>query len=176
MGWLSEEIARASRSMRCFNSGEEERWEARTLMATVRSRRMSRARYTSPMPPAPSGDWISYGPSFIPEVRAMGGRHYMPPLKEARSVGSDRIVGGTGGPLKPDFGLSGGVQFPPTLSSRPGKIIAKAMICGVEGPAVATSTGHEGAEDRVVLMMRQGKNQGQEDSVHQPPDSNQNQA
>ena len=32
---------------------------------------MYRARYTSPMPPAPSDDWISYGPSFFPGARAM---------------------------------------------------------------------------------------------------------
>jgi hypothetical protein len=25
-----------------------------------------RAQYTSPIPPAPSGDWISYGPSLVP--------------------------------------------------------------------------------------------------------------
>lgn len=31
----------------------------RTLIATSRSNRVSRARYTSPMPPAPSGDTIS---------------------------------------------------------------------------------------------------------------------
>ena len=37
-------------------------------MATVRSNRVSRARYTSPIPPAPSGPTISYGPSFDPEV------------------------------------------------------------------------------------------------------------
>jgi serine/threonine protein kinase len=47
------------RMWRCFSSGEEERCEARTFTATVRSNRVSLARYTSPMPPAPSGDWIS---------------------------------------------------------------------------------------------------------------------
>lgn len=35
-------------------------------MATVRSSRVSRARYTSPMPPVPAGAMISYGPSFVP--------------------------------------------------------------------------------------------------------------
>jgi len=30
-----------------------------SLIATSRPSRVSRARYTSPMPPAPSGDWIS---------------------------------------------------------------------------------------------------------------------
>src|ERR1700682_3782026 len=32
---------------------------------------MSRARYTSPIPPAPSDARISYGPSLVPEVRAI---------------------------------------------------------------------------------------------------------
>ena len=32
----------------------------------LRPGRVSRARYTSPMPPAPSGSWISYGPGRVP--------------------------------------------------------------------------------------------------------------
>jgi hypothetical protein len=36
------------------------------LPATSRSSRESWARYTSPMPPAPMGARISYGPSFVP--------------------------------------------------------------------------------------------------------------
>jgi hypothetical protein len=40
------------------------------------------------------------------------------------------------------LGMFGGsAQLSPTLSSRPEQIIAKAMICGAEGPAVVTSTG-----------------------------------
>jgi len=48
------------------------------------------------------------------------------------------------GPLKPGFGLSGDVQIFSILSSRPKQIIARAVIFGVEGPAVVTSTGAEG--------------------------------
>ena len=44
----------------------------RTLMATVRSSRVSRALYTSPMPPAPSGPETSYGPRRVPGGRAIG--------------------------------------------------------------------------------------------------------
>jgi hypothetical protein len=40
------------------------RWLGRILTATVRSRRVSFARYTSPIPPEPSCDRISYGPEF----------------------------------------------------------------------------------------------------------------
>ena len=32
---------------------------------------VSRARYTSPMPPAPTSDWISYGPNFVPGISAI---------------------------------------------------------------------------------------------------------
>ncbi len=40
-----------------------------TLIATVRSSRVSRARYTSPIPPAPSAPTISYGPRRVPGER-----------------------------------------------------------------------------------------------------------
>src|SRR5262245_25776415 len=40
-------------------------------MATVRSSLVSLARYTSPIPPAPSCETISYGPSFVPAVIAI---------------------------------------------------------------------------------------------------------
>src|SRR5215471_3837758 len=56
----------ASRSKRCFRSGSSDRCDGSTLIATVRSSRASRARYTSPMPPAPSGAIIWYGPSRVP--------------------------------------------------------------------------------------------------------------
>src|SRR5215475_8943789 len=56
----------ASRSNRVFRFGDAIRAEFSTLIATVRSKRVSRARYTSPMPPAPSGAMISYGPSRVP--------------------------------------------------------------------------------------------------------------
>src|SRR5215831_13962924 len=76
LGWFSEEIARASRSKRCFASGLSERCAGRTLIATVRSRRVSHPRYTSPIPPAPTGETTSYGPSFVPGMRVMRARHY----------------------------------------------------------------------------------------------------
>src|SRR5262249_47074989 len=40
-------------------------------MATSRPRRGSRARYTSPMPPAPRGPFTSYAPSLVPLGSAM---------------------------------------------------------------------------------------------------------
>src|SRR5882724_2985542 len=58
----------ASRSNRCLRSASEENCAGKILIATVRPRRVSRARYTSPIPPAPSGETISYGPSLAPRV------------------------------------------------------------------------------------------------------------
>src|SRR5208282_5104106 len=66
LGWLSAAIAWASRSKRSLN------WAAETLIATSRPNRGSRARYTSPMPPAPMGARISYGPSLSPAESGMG--------------------------------------------------------------------------------------------------------
>ena len=67
------EIARASFSRRWRCSGFCDKRSGNTLMATVRSRRVSHARYTSPMPPAPSGVRISNGPSLVPKGRDIGG-------------------------------------------------------------------------------------------------------
>src|SRR5215472_3243223 len=67
LGWFREEIVRASRSKRSLASALSARCCGRILTATLRSSRVSRARYTSPIPPAPSGATISYGPSFVPE-------------------------------------------------------------------------------------------------------------
>src|SRR5580765_1379811 len=65
-GCESCEIVFASRSKRWRTSGDEDRWDGRTLTATVRSSRVSRARYTSPIPPAPIAERISYGPNRMP--------------------------------------------------------------------------------------------------------------
>jgi hypothetical protein len=52
-GWLSAATARASLRKRSSKDSFE------TFTATVRSSRVSRALYTSPMPPAPTGFVIS---------------------------------------------------------------------------------------------------------------------
>src|SRR5438132_2217906 len=67
LGWENFEMVRASRSNRCRSAESDEWCDGNTLIATVRSRRESRARYTSPIPPAPTGLTISYGPSLVPE-------------------------------------------------------------------------------------------------------------
>lgn len=66
--YLNEAIARASRSKRSENCSLE------TLTATVRCSRVSRALYTSPIPPAPMRARISYGPSLSPAASGISVR------------------------------------------------------------------------------------------------------
>src|SRR5262252_3691453 len=59
----------ASCSKRCLRTGSHENSFGRIFRATMRSSRVSVARYTSPMPPAPRGETTSYGPSLWPGAR-----------------------------------------------------------------------------------------------------------
>src|ERR1035438_7103660 len=72
LGWFRDEADFASRIKRSARLALGAESLRKTLMATTRFRRLSRALYTSPMPPTPSGARISYGPSFVPEVSAIG--------------------------------------------------------------------------------------------------------
>src|SRR5262249_40524832 len=69
LGWFKADAARASFSKRFNREGSAETSAGRTLIATSRARRVSRARQTSPIPPAPSGPSVSYGPSRTPVAR-----------------------------------------------------------------------------------------------------------
>src|SRR5262245_61888432 len=60
--------------------GSFARFSGKTLIATSRPRRVSFARYTSPMPPAPSALVISYGPRVLPIRAAMCRGFYQPPM------------------------------------------------------------------------------------------------
>src|SRR5215471_18690160 len=71
-GWFRAASVCASRVNRARRSGSAANSSGRTLSATSRFSFVSRARYTSPMPPAPIGARISYGPRLVPEVRAIG--------------------------------------------------------------------------------------------------------
>src|SRR4030095_7565004 len=66
LGWDSDATARASRSKRGSASPSSEKLSGRTLTATSRPSRVSRARYTSPIPPAPRRESSSYGPKRFP--------------------------------------------------------------------------------------------------------------
>src|SRR5215472_17588959 len=80
----------ASRSNRCFRARSPDISFGRIFMATVLSSRVSFARYTSPIPPAPSGARIWYGPSFVPETRGMIVGDYIP--GEALGSNSRRVM------------------------------------------------------------------------------------
>src|SRR5208337_3116853 len=67
-GWFNAAAARASCSNRRRRSESVERKDGKTLIATSRPSRESRARYTSPIPPEPSSDFTSYSPNFVPGV------------------------------------------------------------------------------------------------------------
>ena len=81
-GWLTFATARASRAKRCVCRGLPDPGE-RILIATIRSRRVSLARYTSPIPPAPSGATIEYGPNCVPIMIDVtsGKRLYLIPIE-----------------------------------------------------------------------------------------------
>src|SRR5215510_11211521 len=67
--WLSDASTWASRLKRASRSGSRSNACGRIFRATSRLSRVSRPRYTSPVPPAPGGARISYGPSFVPDGR-----------------------------------------------------------------------------------------------------------
>src|SRR5687767_2539442 len=69
--WLRAASVCASRVKRAIRSGSAVRASGRTLSATSRFSLASRARYTSPMPPAPSSDRISKLPNRVPGDSAM---------------------------------------------------------------------------------------------------------
>src|ERR1035438_2747226 len=62
---------RASRSKRSRDSALPARRGGRILTATMRFSLVSRAFHTSPIPPAPMGERISYGPSLSPTERGI---------------------------------------------------------------------------------------------------------
>ena len=54
---------------------------------------VSVARYTSPMPPAPTNESITYGPSWVPGARDMGAR------QSVEGTGKEgKVLGSYGGP------------------------------------------------------------------------------
>src|SRR5215210_5382415 len=65
LGWLIPAAARASRRNRSTNPASPARDRCRTLIATSRSRTASRARNTSPIPPAAIRSRMWYRPSSV---------------------------------------------------------------------------------------------------------------
>src|SRR6266496_3396952 len=71
LGWFKAEADRASFSKRLSLEGSEATSAGKTLTATSRPSRVSRAFQTSPIPPAPRGEMTSYGPRRVPAVNAI---------------------------------------------------------------------------------------------------------
>lgn len=69
LGWLRPDADRASRSKRSNRSLFAENFAGKSFIATARSKRVSLARYTSPIPPSPKNETISKGPSLLPGAR-----------------------------------------------------------------------------------------------------------
>src|SRR5262245_66596078 len=76
LGWFSAASVRASRWNRAVRSASRANTSGRILIATSRPSRLSRARYTSPIPPAPREAVISYEPNRVPAGRVRR-RDYM---------------------------------------------------------------------------------------------------
>src|SRR5262245_2257329 len=89
LGWDRAATALASRSNRARRSGSYMNGLGSTLMATSRSSRVSRARYTSPMPPEPSGAMLSDGPSRVEAASIAAGSYGE---RGPRSVGRVRVT------------------------------------------------------------------------------------
>src|SRR5262249_10286095 len=68
LGWLKADAALASWTKRRIRSGSAANSAGRIFSATARSSLVSRARYTSPIPPLPNRAVISYEPSCVPMV------------------------------------------------------------------------------------------------------------
>src|SRR6516225_8788492 len=66
LDWFSDARVFASCSKRATRIASFENDAGRTLSATSRLSAVSRARYTSPMPPEPIGSTISYDPNRVP--------------------------------------------------------------------------------------------------------------
>ncbi|MBW3670893.1 MAG: hypothetical protein KY432_04395, partial [Acidobacteria bacterium] len=71
------------------------KFSRKDLTATERSRRVSRARYTSPIPPALIGDRTSYGPRRDPLLIAMLAVQRLSHNPGSRSNGSPSLGRGT---------------------------------------------------------------------------------
>src|SRR5215467_3493528 len=74
LGWLNDARTSASRWNRLTRSASRENSSGRILIATSRFSFVSRARYTSPIPPLPSKAVISCDPSWSPIWMVMNWR------------------------------------------------------------------------------------------------------
>src|SRR5215831_16838394 len=99
-GWLSEARTSASRWKRLTRDGSRENSSGRNLIATSRLSLVSRARYTSPIPPLPRRAVISSEPSRVPTSTDIGlsierqkylRRHYAEKRERTQTDGFKRL-------------------------------------------------------------------------------------
>ena len=102
---LRLEMVFASRSNRCRRSESEATCSGSTLMATVRSKRVSVAYQTSPIPPSPILAVTAYGPRRAPGETGMVVRD--DPAHSTRKQGLP-------GRVLITCGISPGCKFPPS--------------------------------------------------------------
>src|SRR5262245_63099910 len=84
LGWFSDASTVASRLKRARRSASCANARGSVLSATSRPSFVSCARKTSPMPPAPSDDTTSYGPSRVPGCSVMVELDYIADRKSTR--------------------------------------------------------------------------------------------
>src|SRR5205085_589111 len=81
---------RASRRKRSTRTGSLENSAGRTFTAALRPSFESMARYTSPMPPLPMDDPISYEPRRVPADKGMGVKIDSNPGRGMEGIGEGR--------------------------------------------------------------------------------------
>src|ERR1051325_11616807 len=113
LGCDSAATERASRSKRDSASASAARCGGRILIATSRPSRVSLARHTSPMPPAPSGARISKGPRRSPARNAERSRMLVAAMIAERASGAPRRAVERLEAQQDEVGLVLGVGRPP---------------------------------------------------------------
>src|ERR1700682_6120804 len=108
LGWDSAATAFASRSNRASTPGSAATDSGSTLIATSRSSFLSRARYTSPIPPAPMGERISDGARRVPGESVISPRNSSLQRWVLRSVEAARRLRIGRGIAAYDLGRNGG--------------------------------------------------------------------
>src|ERR1019366_3642130 len=178
-GWLTAASDFASRSKRVMLSLFSKNSSGRTFSATSLPSFVSFARYTSPMPPAPSGARISYGPRRAPaasvkplsssraprtvDARAPPGRHEagaLLPFRESDLLSVGRDGEGLGGPVRVEAGERPARRrrVPARQESLDEDPQAAFSVDGSEGDGL--SVGDPDHLDRAVLRLAREREEG----------------
>src|ERR1017187_4752337 len=186
-GWLTAASDFASRSKRVMLSLFSKNSSGRTFSATSLPSFVSFARYTSPMPPAPSGARISYGPRRAPaasvkqlsssraprtvDARDPLGRHEagdLLPFREADLLSVGRDGEGLGGPVRVEAGERPARRrrVPARQESPDEDPQAAFSVDGSEGDGL--SVGHPARAPGVLLRASRGGSQADRERHERP--------